>query len=189
MLIKQTVLSQNAPVGEVNDLVSQNLGIVGRVVGRVVAAGLRPWIEASELVSAGQMALVLAARDESRRGDFGPFAYRAVRHAVIDELRRLSIRQHGRSEMPEDVNRQPDGERNVCINTAMLSLPADQFRVVHMYFWGSKSQSEIAAAMGVDQSTLSRMLDKAKKNLKDCINRESQTPISVKGEIKPNRSA
>lgn len=153
-----------------------HLSIVSRVVGRVIAEGVKPWVDRSDLEDVAQMALVEAA-DKFQDGTcpFGAFAYKTVRGAVLNELKALSVRNRGRSEMPDvEVDREPEPQARPDIYGALAALPPREYRVVMLHFWGNASQAQIAAELGVDQATVSRILKSAKKSLRACINGESQ---------------
>lgn len=73
-------------------LIVQYLPLVHRIVSQVVAY-LHPPLDREDLVSAGTIGLVKAARDydASKDAEFKTYAYIRVRGAVIDELRRWSF--------------------------------------------------------------------------------------------------
>lgn len=75
-----------------DELIVQYLPLVRHIVERV-ASGLGRRIDREELVSAGTLGLVRAARayDTSKHAEFKTYAYIRIRGAVIDELRNLSF--------------------------------------------------------------------------------------------------
>lgn len=86
------------PVGD--DLITQFLPMVHKIVQRAVTY-LRPPLSREDLVSAGTVGLLKAARDydPSREAEFQTYAYIRIRGAVLDELKSLSF-------VPAAVNKQ-----------------------------------------------------------------------------------
>jgi len=86
------------PVGD--DLITQFLPMVHKIVQRAVTY-LRPPLSREDLVSAGTVGLLKAARDydPSRQAEFQTYAYIRIRGAILDELRSLSF-------VPAAVNKQ-----------------------------------------------------------------------------------
>jgi RNA polymerase sigma factor for flagellar operon FliA len=85
-----------------DDLVCANLPLVGHIV-RDVLAGVPSHVHRDDLVSAGMLALVQAARsyDASQGVPFARFASRRIRGALLDELRGMdwasrSVRRRAR---------------------------------------------------------------------------------------------
>jgi RNA polymerase sigma factor for flagellar operon FliA len=80
----------NAPVltEEQRELVRENLPIVGYLVSEIITR-VPPQVQRDDLTSAGQLALVLAARsfDASTGVPFGHYARTRIRGALLDELR------------------------------------------------------------------------------------------------------
>jgi RNA polymerase sigma factor for flagellar operon FliA len=83
-----------------DDLVEQFLPMVHKIVQRAVTY-LRPPLSQEDLVSAGMVGLLKAARDydPSREAEFQTYAYIRIRGAVLDELKSHSF-------MPAHVNKQ-----------------------------------------------------------------------------------
>ena len=73
-------------------LVLEHLPLVHRIVSQVVSY-LHPPLSRDDLVSAGTLGLIQAARDydPASAAEFATYAYLRVRGAVIDELRRWSF--------------------------------------------------------------------------------------------------
>ena len=71
-----------------DELIVQYLPLVHRIV-RQVASYLQPPLSHEDLISAGAIGLVKAARDfdPTRDAEFKTYAYIRIRGAVIDELR------------------------------------------------------------------------------------------------------
>lgn len=83
-----------------NNLVQQFLPMVHKIVQRAVTY-IRPPLSREDLVSAGMVGLLKAARDydASRETEFQTYAYIRIRGAVLDELKAHSF-------MPTAVNKQ-----------------------------------------------------------------------------------
>ncbi len=75
-----------------NEQIAQLLPLVDKMVQRVVTY-LKPPLSYEDLVSAGTVGLVKAARDynPSRRTGFKTYAYIRIRGAILDELRSWSL--------------------------------------------------------------------------------------------------
>ena len=83
-----------------NEQITELLPMVHKIVQRVVTY-LKPPLSYEDLVSAGTVGLVKAARDydPSHRAEFKTYAYIRIKGAILDELR-------GWSFMPANVNKQ-----------------------------------------------------------------------------------
>ncbi|MFC1633490.1 sigma-70 family RNA polymerase sigma factor [Planctomycetota bacterium] len=82
-----------------NELITELLPMVHRIAGQVVTY-LRPPLSFEDMVSAGTVGLVRAARDydPSHRAEFRTYAYIRIRGAILDELRDWSF-------IPSNVNK------------------------------------------------------------------------------------
>lgn len=82
------------------DLVAQFLPVIHKIVRRAVTY-LRPPLSREDLVSAGIIGLLKAARDYdlSREAEFQTYAYIRIRGAVLDELKEHSF-------LPANINKQ-----------------------------------------------------------------------------------
>ena len=86
--------------GQIEDeQIAEFLPMVGRIVRRVVTY-LKPPLSFEDMVSAGAVGLVKAARDfdNSRHTEFKTYAYIRIKGAVLDELRCASL-------LPASINR------------------------------------------------------------------------------------
>jgi len=83
-----------------NERIGQFLPMVHKIVQRVITY-LKPPLSFEDLVSAGIVGLIKAARDfdSSRRAEFKTYAYIRIKGAVLDELR-------GWSFVPANLNKQ-----------------------------------------------------------------------------------
>ncbi|MHC4259035.1 MAG: sigma-70 family RNA polymerase sigma factor [Planctomycetota bacterium] len=88
---KRAYSSQRTPSVE-NERISQSLPMVRRIVERVITY-LRPPLSFEDLVSAGTVGLIKAARDfdPSHHAEFKTYAYIRIKGAVLDELRNWSF--------------------------------------------------------------------------------------------------
>jgi RNA polymerase sigma factor for flagellar operon FliA len=104
-----------------DDMIVKYLPLVHKIVSQV-AAYLQPPLSREDLISAGTIGLVKAARDfdPSRDASFKTYAYIRIRGAVIDELRSWSF-------APPDIKRQFDQAQE--ISSRMMErdgqMPAD----------------------------------------------------------------
>lgn len=91
-----------------NQMIVQYLPLVHRIVSQV-ASYLRPPLSREDLISAGTIGLVKAARDydPSKDAEFKTYAYIRVRGAVIDELRQWSF-------TPPSLSRQYEQAQNLA---------------------------------------------------------------------------
>jgi RNA polymerase sigma factor for flagellar operon FliA len=114
----------------VDDLVVAHLPLVGHIV-RELMSRLPTHVSRDDLVSAGTLALVLAARgfDPERGVPFGRFAAIRIRGAIIDELRMMDWAGRGLRSRAREVE------------SVRTMLAARLFRV--------PSRDEVAQAMGV----------------------------------------
>jgi len=89
-----------SPRGIADEQIEQHLPMVHKIVQRVVGY-LKPPLSYEDLVSAGVVGLVKAARDydPAREAQFTTYAYLRIKGAILDELR-------GWSFVPAAVNRQ-----------------------------------------------------------------------------------
>lgn len=87
------------------------LPLVHKIVGQI-AGYLKASVSTEDLVSAGTIGLVKAARDfdESKDAEFKTYAYIRIRGAVIDELRSWSF-------TPPDVGKQMKLINTFCYDT------------------------------------------------------------------------
>ncbi|MHC4636362.1 MAG: sigma-70 family RNA polymerase sigma factor [Planctomycetota bacterium] len=92
--------SGNTNQSVVDDRITENLSMVPKIVRRVVTY-LRPPLSFDDLVSAGTVGLIQAARDydPSHNAEFKTYAYIRIKGAVIDELRSWSF-------VPAKLNKQ-----------------------------------------------------------------------------------
>ena len=83
-----------------NEQITQFLPMVHKIVQRVVTY-LKPPLTYEDLVSAGTVGLVKAARDydPSHQAEFKTYAYIRIRGAILDELRNFSL-------LPANVDKQ-----------------------------------------------------------------------------------
>jgi len=90
----------SAQGGPENEQIAQFLPMVHKIVQRVVTY-LKPPLSYEDLVSAGTVGLVKAARnyDPSHQAEFKTYAYIRIRGAILDELR-------GWSFVPANISRQ-----------------------------------------------------------------------------------
>jgi RNA polymerase sigma factor for flagellar operon FliA len=111
-----------------DEMIVRYLPLVHKIVSKVVTY-LRPPLSREDLVSAGTIGLVKAARDydSTRDAEFKTYAFIRVRGAVIDELRSWSF-------APPNIKRQFDQAQE--ISSRMMErngrLPADEELAEHL---------------------------------------------------------
>lgn len=83
-----------------NEKIAELLPMVPKIVQRVISY-LKPPLSFEDLVSAGTVGLVKAARDynPTHQAEFKTYAYIRIRGAILDELRGLSL-------LPANLNKQ-----------------------------------------------------------------------------------
>ena len=92
------------------------------------------------------------------RGPVGPWLYAIARNAVVDRLR---SRPEPVSEIPDtaDPGRGPDETAEADwlawrVHRALEELPASERRVLALAYWGGRSQSQVAAELGIPLGTV-----------------------------------
>ncbi|MDH7599394.1 MAG: FliA/WhiG family RNA polymerase sigma factor [Sedimentisphaerales bacterium] len=125
------------------DLVRQYLPLVNSIAHRA-SAYLRPPLSFEDLVSAGVLGLIKAARDydASKGAGFKTYAYIRIKGAILDELRRAAM-------LPPATNRQVkeamDLSRRIMEQTG--AAPTDQ---------------QLADGLGIDIEQLYQLMDHAR---------------------------
>jgi RNA polymerase sigma factor FliA len=134
-----------------------NLPLVRHIVQKVTAQ-MTHGIDVDELISAGTLGLVKAARgyDPSRDADFRTYAYIRIRGAVIDELR-------GRSFLPPPTLQQIRAIQHAYRRFASMNgrPPADE---------------ELAAEMGMECQELYHTMQEATRQHFMCIHGLTEEP-------------
>jgi len=125
------------------DLIRQYLPLVNQIAHRV-ASYLRPPLSFEDLVSAGTLGLVKAARDyDAKHGAcFKTYAYIRIKGAILDELRKAAM-------LPPNTNKQirqaMDLSRRIVEQTGVA--PTDQ---------------QLAEGLGIDLEQLYQLMDHAR---------------------------
>ena len=98
---------RSAKGGVENEQIAELLPMVHKVVRQVVTY-LKPPLSFEDMVSAGAVGLVKAARDfdPSRHAEFKTYAYIRIKGAILDELR-------GSSLLPANLNKRIQGARQL----------------------------------------------------------------------------
>jgi RNA polymerase sigma factor for flagellar operon FliA len=123
-------------------LVLDNMGMVNRIAHHLQARAPR-FVEAADLVQAGMLGLISAARqyEPAKCGNFEGFAYLRIKGAMIDEIRRQSY-------LPRSA---------VAINKAH----SDSAEALASRLGRRPSAAELAAYMEMDVESLQRERAKA----------------------------
>ena len=126
-----------------DELILQFLPLVHRIVSQV-ASYLKPPLSREDLVSAGTIGLVKAARDfdPSKDAEFKTYAYIRVRGAVIDELR-------GWSFAPPAIKKLIDQARDISERAVNES-------------GRPPSDDELASEMGIDSDKMYQVFETAR---------------------------
>ena len=142
-----------------NDRIVEYLPMVARIVQRVVTY-LKPPLSFEDLVSAGTVGLVKAARDydPGHQADFKTYAYIRIRGAVLDELRGWSFVPANHS---KEIRQAYEASRKIAEQTG--SAPRD---------------SELAAKLGISVEKLYKTFENAR----------AQHFASIDENIGPNAS-
>ncbi len=105
-----------------DDEIVQLLPMVRKIARRAVSY-IKPPLSFEDLVSAGTVGLLKAARDfdAAHQAEFKTYAYIRIKGAVLDELRRASL-------LPSNVTRQVRAVRKMChqITQQTGSAPTDE---------------------------------------------------------------
>jgi RNA polymerase sigma factor for flagellar operon FliA len=167
--------------------VVSHLALVRSIAHRVPRRGLL--VEEEDLVSAGTIGLIEAVdRYEADRGvPFVPFAYRRIKGAMIDEIRRLRASQSGRESHPApplsletataedgltllDVTVNPSSpEPETCTELgelldALELLPEREREMLTLHATGH-TLAEIGGAFGCCESRASQLIAQARFRL------------------------
>ncbi len=126
-----------------NERIAEYLPMVARIVQRVVTY-LKPPLSFEDLVSAGMVGLVKAARDydPAHQADFKTYAYIRIRGAVLDELRGWSFVPANHS---REIRQAYEAGRKITEQTG--STPRD---------------SELAAKLGIGVEKLYKTFENAR---------------------------
>jgi RNA polymerase sigma-70 factor, ECF subfamily len=104
------------------------------------------------------------------RGNQTAWLYKAAYNASIDIIR---LRQTECQLSPHcaDTPEQDQPYEYECLHTAIKMLPARESAAIWLRYWERMSYIEIAAKMGVTAKAVDRLLDKAKKHLREMISK------------------
>jgi len=126
-----------------DEQIAQLLPLVHKIARRV-AVYLKPPLSFEDLVSAGVVGLVKAARnfDSSQQAEFKTYAYIRIKGAILDELRGLSL-------LPANLNKQVQNARQLCQKIAQQTgiVPTDE---------------EIASKLGITVDEVYQLFEKAR---------------------------
>ena len=139
-----------------------------------------------DIVSEGMLGLIKAADtfDETKGYQFCTYAGLCIRNAMLMYIRKLNKHWNKEISLYASVGEDSDGNQ-ICYADIIRSDAKDFFdsynkvlvkeridklsekdkEIIHAFLWGYK-QKEIAAMMGVQQSSISRRIKRIKKKLK-----------------------
>ncbi len=123
-------------------------------------------------------------------GDFGSFAARAIRNAIVDEIRRLThAPRHGhkpkwlaqfvaldaaqrKAPGPDAERLLSDAEESRALRVAIDELPEREALVLRRRFFCDETQSEIAASLGVTAPRINQLEKRGRSRLKQLLKEE-----------------
>ncbi len=137
------VYSQQSRSAREHQLILDNLPLVRHVVNKLVA-NLPSKIELDDLISAGTVGLVRAAKayDPAKDAEFGTYAYIRIRGAILDELR-------SRSFMPSGVY-------------GRIKKIQDMYQQMTHQNGSSPDDEELASRCGIDVQELYKVMTQAR---------------------------
>lgn len=152
---------------------------LAEAIARAVMRTLPPSFEYDDLYQAGCVGLIAAAEafDESRGVPFRAFAQIRIRGAIVDSIRRRHYRNATHLPITERVVEMPGAgvesverhvehaERARMVCQAKEALPADQRKVIEIYFEQEGKLEGIGQHFGIRQSRSSQRLQDAKRAL------------------------
>jgi RNA polymerase sigma factor (sigma-70 family) len=185
-----------------------HVAICNQAIGTLGRRGVFRWVEREELMSVGCLAVLKSAPDKLlgiTQAGAEALAVITARRAMIDAIRRNEVRQRGRQDLaPRDGETAP-GEswdallysrqklvpagREIDLWEALKALPARQYRVIMMHFWGNATQAQIGDELGISQPAVVKILNAAKKSLREVINGDLRAMNQIEGEMRPNSLA
>ena len=130
-------------------LISDNLYMV-KIIARQISSGLPSVVDVEDLISAGTIGLIECVEryDETRGVQFGTFASKRIRGAIIDELRRSdwmtrSMREKSKNvkNAYAEIEKRTGGPAQACDVARYLGLSDEDFNVL---------VGEVAASIKVD---------------------------------------
>lgn len=174
------------------------MAICARSVGTLQRRGVCRFVERDEMISVGCLALVEAQPETEA------LAVIVARRSMIDLVRRSERRTRGRVEVRaghgSDVNggEVADGDQwdavihgkqrlqpercNPDLWEVLKALPVRQYQAVVLIFWAGLTEAAAAVEMGVNQSTVSRVIKEAKKTIGSCINSKVRAITYMRGK-------
>jgi len=110
------------------------------------------------------------------RGDGGAWLYSVARNAVTDSLRR---RPEQPADAPDEASREagPDERAESSwlawrVHRALEELPEHERQVLELAYWGDRSQSEVADALGIPLGTVKTRTRSGLARLADLLEAE-----------------
>jgi RNA polymerase sigma factor (sigma-70 family) len=148
--------------------------LVRRYAGMVYGTCLRVTRNPDEAEDAAQECFIeLAKRAGSITGSLPGWLHATARNRAIDSLRRASTRREYEGQAVEMAQQQDTTWDEVMphVDAALAALPEDLRAPVLLHFLEGRTQSEVAAALGINQSTVSRRLEKGLEALRGQLKR------------------
>jgi len=148
--------------------------LVRRYAGMVYGTCLRVTRNVDEAEDAAQECFIeLAKRAGSITGSLPGWLHATARHKAIDGLRRASTRREYEGQAIEMAEQRDTTWDEIMphVDEALAALPEELRAPVLLHFLEGRTQSEVAAALGINQSTVSRRLEKGLEALRGQLKR------------------
>ena len=148
--------------------------LVRRYAGLVYGTCLRVTRNPDEAEDAAQECFIeLAKRAGSITGSLPGWLHATARHKAIDGLRKASTRREYEGQAVEMAQQRDTTWDDVMphVDEALAVLPEELRAPILLHFLEGRTQEETAAALGVNQSTVSRRLEKGLETLRGQLKR------------------
>ncbi|MHB9106796.1 MAG: RNA polymerase sigma factor [Armatimonadota bacterium] len=143
--------------------------LVRRYAGLVYGTCLRVTRNPDEAEDAAQECFIeLAKRAGSITGSLPGWLHATARHKAIDGLRKASTRREYEGQAIEMAMQRDTTWDDIMphVDEALAALPEELRAPILLHFLEGRTQAETAAALGVNQSTVSRRLEKGLEALR-----------------------
>lgn len=183
MTSAQTNVSTNF---DKNKLVSENINLVYYVYHKYIKEVFKKYIEKDDLVSAGKIGLVRAAKNYDGRATFSTFAVIIIRNAMLQLCRKLKSKRNVPEWLKISIETPVSNDNTeiklidtLCANDDIkytdLKIDIENFKgalseqnilVFNMHVAGY-TQEQIANTIGKSQTVVSRIINRIKTKFKE----------------------
>lgn len=170
--------------GQRDRLIESHLNLV-RTIARKMIVTLPPCFELDELISAGNVGLIVAATkfDPGRKVQFAQYAHRRIKGAMLDSIRRKNW-DAATSPPLEDLTTEPGHDPStvtditreqlatkvvVCIN----ELPARERKLIVDHYFEGRHLAEAGRDIGVGTTRTTQIHAEALRKLKISLHRRN----------------